>query len=397
MSTKEPGIGGNPGRVLLTGGRAPVTLELARLFHAAGHEVHVAESLPEQLCRASKAVRRNHRVPSPRFDREGFLDALDGIIREHSITLLIPTCEEVFHVASGHGRLPCEILAPSREQLRRLHSKWEFIQEVAAHVPGEGIRIPSTMLVDGPESLEGAIAAFPADAPIVFKPVFSRFGTHVRIHRPGAPLPELGATPSQPWVAQEYVPGPMVCAYAVARDGRLLAYAAYQGDYTAGPGASIYFAPLERPGLEAWVRDLVAREGLTGQISFDFIDAEGTLYPLECNPRATSGVHLFTPGDGLVEALLGTRESTARPRPETRSMLVLAMGVYALPKIRTLNGFTRWVKDVRSAKDALYRPEDPGPLWQQAKLLASLGRIAQREGVSLIEASTWDIEWNGDT
>ncbi|MNX30883.1 hypothetical protein D3C86_610590 [compost metagenome] len=383
-------------RILLTGGRAPVTLELARLFHAAGHEVHVAESLPEQLCRASKAVRRNHRVPSPRFDREGFLGALERIIREERIDLLIPTCEEVFHVAAGHGRLPCEVLAPPREQLRRLHSKWEFIKEVAAQVPGDGVRVPETRLVEGQESLEAAIAAFPAGSSIVFKPVFSRFGTHVRIHRPVAPLPDLGATPAQPWVAQEFVPGPMVCTYAVARQGRLLAYSAYRGDYTAGPGASIYFAPLERPGLEAWVRDLVAREGLTGQISFDFIDADGTLYPLECNPRATSGVHLFGPGDGLVEALLGTRDDTARPRPETRSMLVLAMGVYALPKVRSWQGLTRWVKDVRVAKDALFRREDPAPLWQQAVLLASLGRIAQREGVSLIEASTWDIEWNGD-
>jgi len=384
-------------RILLTGGRAPVTLELARLFHAAGHEVHVAESLPEQLCRASKAVRRNHRVPSPRFDREGFLGALERIIRDERIDLLIPTCEEVFHVAAGHGRLPCEVLAPPREQLRRLHSKWEFIKEVAAHVSGDGVRVPETRLVEGRESLETAIAAFPTGASIVFKPVFSRFGTHVRIHRPGDSLPDLGATPTQPWVAQEFVPGPMVCTYAVAREGRLLAYSAYRGDYTAGPGASIYFAPLERPGLEAWVRDLVAREGLTGQISFDFIDADGTLYPLECNPRATSGVHLFGPGDGLVEALLGKRDDTARPRPETRSMLVLAMGVYALPKVRSWQGLTRWVKDVRVAKDALFRREDPGPLWQQAVLLASLGRIAQREGVSLIEASTWDIEWNGDS
>jgi hypothetical protein len=360
--------------------------------------VHVAESLPEHLCRASKAVHRNHVVPSPRFDREGFHQALDAIIRAEGIDLLIPTCEEVFHVAAGRDRLSCEVLAPDPEQLRRLHSKWQFIVDLADTGPRiPGIRVPRTLLVEGPESLDAAIAAFPEGASIVFKPVFSRFGTRVRIHRKGDPPPNLGATPSQPWVAQEFVAGPMLCSYAVAREGRLLAHAAYRGDYTAGPGASIYFAPLDHAALEGWVRDFVASRHLTGQISFDFIEAaDGTLYPLECNPRATSGVHLFGPEDGLVEALLGTREAPARPRPDTRRMLGLAMLVYALPKLRSPREFGDWASAFRSAQDALFRWEDPRPLWQQAVLLASLGRIAQRERLSLIEASTWDIEWNGD-
>ena len=387
-----------PRRILLTGGRAPVTLELARLFAAAGHEVHVAESLPQHLCRASKAVRRNHAVPSPRFDRDGFLAALDAVIRAEGIDLVVPTCEEVFHVSAGLDRLPCEVLAPPRAQLRRLHSKWQFIADLAAREDQDAtaVRLPRTLRVDGPEGLAEALAAFPVGAQVVLKPVFSRFGTHVRVHRIGDPPPELAATPSQPWVVQEFVSGPMVCTYAVARDGELRAFAAYRGDFTAGPGASIYFAPFAHAALEAWVREFVAAERVTGQISFDFIEADGTFTPLECNPRATSGVHLFGPGDGLVEALLGTCNATARPRPETRSMLGLAMWAYALPKVRSLSSLARWAAAVGAAKDALYRQEDPWPLWQQAVLLASLGRIARREGISLIEASTWDIEWNGE-
>lgn len=386
-------------RVLLTGGRAPVTLELARLFHAAGHEVHVAESLSQHLCRASKAVHRNHAVPSPRFDREGFLSALEAIIRAEGIDLLIPTCEEVFHVSAGLGRLPCDVLAPSREQLRRLHSKWQFIADLdARRETGKvsGIRLPRTLLVDGPDSLESALDAFPLGSKVVFKPVFSRFGTFVQVHRVGDRLPNLDASPLQPWVAQEFVPGTMVCSYAVAREGHLLAFAAYRGDYTAGPGASIYFAPFEHPAIGAFVRAFVAYERYSGQIAFDFIESDGAFYPLECNPRATSGVHLFRPEDGLVEALLGTRDTTARPHPDTRSQLTLAMWLYALPKLRTLPSLARWARDLKRAKDVLYRPEDPGPFLQQLVLLGELGRIARRERLSLIEASTWDIEWNGD-
>ena len=361
----------------------------------------MAESLPQQLCRASKAVHRNHPVPSPRFDREGFLGALESIIRGEGIDLLIPTCEEVFHVSAGLGRLPCEVLAPPREQLRRLHSKWQFMADLEARSEDghrvAGVQLPRTFLVEGPESLDAALAAFPIGSKVVFKPVFSRFGTLVRIQRVGDRPPTLDASPSQPWVAQEYVPGPMVCTYAVAREGHLLAFAAYRGDYTAGPGASIYFAPYEHPALGAFVREFVAVERFTGQISFDFIESGGTFYPLECNPRATSGVHLFGPEDGLVEALLGMRDTTARPRPETRSMLGLAMWAYALPKVRSLSGLIRWTADLRKAKDVLFRREDPRPLWQQLVLLATLARIARRERISLVEASTWDIEWNGES
>jgi hypothetical protein len=358
-------------------------------------------------------VRRNHAVPSPRFDQDGFLAALDAVIRAEGIALVVPTCEEVFHVSAGLDRLPCEVLAPPRAQLRRLHSKWQFIADLAARaeraatgarrteaspsgVRLTGVRLPRTLRVDGPAGLAEALAAFPVGAQVVLKPVFSRFGTHVRVHRIGDPPPELAATPAQPWVVQEFVSGPMVCTYAVARDGDLRAFAAYRGDFTAGPGASIYFAPFAHAALEAWVREFVAAERFTGQISFDFIEADGTFTPLECNPRATSGVHLFGPGDGLVEALLGTCNATARPRPETRSMRGLAMWAYALPKVRSLSSLARWAAAVGAAKDALYRQEDPWPLWQQAVLLASLGRIARREGISLIEASTWDIEWNGE-
>ncbi len=358
----------------------------------------MAESLPQHLCRASRAVHRNHLVPPPRFEREGFLTALEAIVQAEGIDLLIPTCEEVFHVAAGHGRLSCEVLAPPPELLRRLHSKWQFIVDLEARGPQHmALRIPRTLLVEGADSLKEAIASFPAGARIVFKPVFSRFGTHVLIHRSGDPLPDLAATPSQPWVAQEFVPGPMVCTYAVAREGRLLAFAAYRGDYTAGPGASIYFAPFEHAALGAWVREFVAVERLTGQISFDFIESDGQFYPLECNPRATSGVHLFGPEDGLVEALLGSRDATARPRATTRSMLGLAMIAYALPKVRSLGALASWTTAFHSAQDALFRRQDPRPLWQQVILLASLARIAKRERISLIEASTWDIEWNGDT
>src|SRR5512140_1701805 len=97
--------------VLLTGGRAPATLELARLFHRSGHRVFVAESLRGHLSAPSRAVNGNFVVPPPRQDTEGFIKALRGIIAAQHIDLLIPTCEEIFYVSKGLHELPCKVLA----------------------------------------------------------------------------------------------------------------------------------------------------------------------------------------------------------------------------------------------------------------------------------------------
>lgn len=366
--------------LLLTGGRAPATLDLARLLFAAGHTVLVAESLPRHLCQASRAVARCFDVPAPNTDHAGFIDALGSIARVMAVDLLIPTCEEVFHVAKGAARLPCPVFAPPIAALRKLHSKWAFIQAV------EGPK-PRTWLLH-------ELAERPAGK-LVLKPEFSRFSTQVRILEADEPLPALKGS----WVVQEFVAGRALCTYGVAREGQLLAHAAYAPDFTAGAGAAIYFQPLQHPALQAWVQAFVSREGLTGQVAFDFIEApDGTLYPLECNPRATSGIHLFEAADRLDRAFLGPVPQLTTPRPEARAQLALAMWVYGLPSAaqagpRKLFG---WGKALGEAPDVVFRWDDPMPALEQWLVFAELERRARQAGVTALEASTLDIEWNGE-
>jgi short-subunit dehydrogenase involved in D-alanine esterification of teichoic acids len=58
--------------ILLTGGRAPVTLDLARAFHRAGHTVFMAESLRGHLSQPSNAVKAHFVVPAPRQELRRF-------------------------------------------------------------------------------------------------------------------------------------------------------------------------------------------------------------------------------------------------------------------------------------------------------------------------------------
>lgn len=116
-------------RILLTGGRAPATLDLARQLAVAGHQVYMAESCPAHLCVHSREIVRNYSVPKPNEDSDGYINALIEIIMLEKIDWLIPTCEEIFFVARGLDRLSqhCLVFTDSLDKLRCLHSKWEFI------------------------------------------------------------------------------------------------------------------------------------------------------------------------------------------------------------------------------------------------------------------------------
>lgn len=365
-------------------------------MRAAGHEVFVAESLRAHLCRHSRAVTSSFEVPSPREDRAGFIAALADILVRQRIDYLIPTCEEVFHVAWGRKTLSehAQVFAPSLEQLRVLHSKWDFIKLLE----GLDFLTPETWRLQAPEDVLDVIGPLAAGERLVFKPVFSRFAAKVRFYTAGEDTRDLPRpSPQEPWVAQRFIAGTPYCTYGVAREGRLTAHAVYPSIFTAGQGATIHFQAIAHPRIEAWVSRLVAALGYTGQIAFDFIEtSEGELYPLECNPRATSGVHLFRPKDRLDGAFFGEASEPLRPQAKRAAMLSLAMGLYGLPSVRSLRQLGAWGKAIITSREILFDWKDPLPALGQMTALAELWRTSRREGISLLEASTWDIEWNGE-
>ncbi|MEB3299710.1 MAG: carbamoylphosphate synthase large subunit [Candidatus Sericytochromatia bacterium] len=379
--------------VLLTGGRAPVALELARLFHAAGHRVVLAESFAYPLGRFSRAVAKCYRVPPPNPDPEAFLTAVADLVVSERVDLLIPTCEEVFHLARGAAQLGPDglLFAPPWSLLRDLHSKWEFIRRAEAH----GFEVPATRKLCSRQDLVAWVDGLPLGRRLVLKPVYSRFATKVHCLVVGQPLPEVVPSAAEPWVVQDFVEGRAICTYGIAREGRLVAHAAYAADFTAGQGACINFAPLEHAGLLSWVRRFVDEESLTGQLAFDFIEtSDGRLLPLECNPRATSGVHLFSATDRLDLAFLdgGTLRC---PSPRTTAMLGVAMFAYGLPAVRSLARFKQWLAVVARSRDVVFRWSDPLPFFTQFVAYGAVLRASRRSGLSPLEVTTRDIEWNG--
>lgn len=454
--------GGSGKRFLLTGGRAPATLELARLLRGAGHRVYVAESLPVHLCRSSRDVERCFDVPPPVSDEEGFVDRLRQIIREQHIDYLIPTCEEVFYIARAYDRLSgcCVVFTSPIALMRSLHSKWEFI----ALLRSGGLHAPDSWLIRREQELHSVLREIDPEARMkwVLKREFSRFSSKVVIFTGNPPAP-LRIKEGESWVLQRFVEGRQICTFAVASEGRMGAYAAYAAEFTAGMGASISFVYEPDPDVLLWMKRFVALTGFTGFIALDMILGEdGRIHPIECNPRLTSGIHLFRAGDGIDKAIMaadrrrgathgldepasiGRRRGAAHgldvhggtdfrwtrlcgpdapaaadlcgyasphsaqlpacgasqeiivPKSGHSSMIALAMLLYGLPQVRSMSGLGRWLRRLLTSRDVLFRWRDPLPFLGQLGVYGAIWRISRRMKITPLEASTADIEWNGE-
>ena len=377
--------------ILLTGGRAPATLDLARSFYAQGHQIFVAESLAGNLTAASRAVHASFVVPPPRQQPTAFVEALADIIRQQRIDLLIPTCEEIFYVAMGREKLAglCAVFAEPIERLRTLHDKWSFIQTAEAM----GLPVPGTVRIETEADLRAAFERWPR---LVLKPIYSRFASHTRV-LPSAStdFASLGASPTSPWVAQEYLTGQPLCTYSVAHAGRLTAHTAYRSLFTAGQGATIHFQHVDHPASLAWVRNFVEAFGFSGQIAFDFIETGGTVRAIECNPRATSGIHLLAAAAHFPDTFLDRGADCLFPPAQPAPMLAAAMLLYGLPAALGRRGVRDWWQAFHSGRDVIFRRNDMGPTFAQWQSILHFISLGWPRGITALEASTLDIEWNG--
>ncbi len=376
--------------VLILGGRAPVALDHARRFAHQGWTVCIADSIPCQISGASKAVSASFRIASPRHAPAQFAADLARIVRERSIDLLVPTCEEVFFVSRYRHRLPSHVrvLAEGFDKLRAVHSKWTFL-ELAQDC---GADVPVSARV---RTLDEA-RAWAAGRAVVLKPEFSRFGVHVRLYRNGIPddappLADLGA-----WVVQTLVTGQEFCSYSVVDRGRLVAHALYRPDWRMSTSASFYFTPARIDAVRHFVANFARKLDFTGQLSFDWIrQADGRVSPLECNPRATSGCHLFGLDDPLPAALAGTLDGCIEPAPGVPRMAAAVMASAGLFDAWRHGTLRQWRHDWRAATDVIATPGDRGPLWGGVRDLGAYARMAIAQRCNMREAATQDIEWDG--
>ena len=361
----RPAATGAPSRrsrtVLVSGGKMTKALQLARSFHAAGHRVVLVESEKYRLTghRFSRSVDRFYTVPAP--ESGDYASALLTIVRAEGVDVYVPVCSPA---ASYYDALAAPLLAPycevlhcDAEMVRTLDDKFAF-SELADSL---GLPVPDAHRISSPAE----VAAFDfagAKDPYILKSI-----PYDPVHRLDlTPLPrdtpqETAAfaaskpmTPDTPWIMQALVRGQEYCTHSTVRDGHVQVYCC-----CASSAFQVNYEMVDKPEIAAWVKGFVEPLGLTGQVSFDFIEAEdGRVLPIECNPRTHSAITMFHDHPGLAAAYLDPDAPAVTPTASSRPTYWIYHEVWRL--ITEPRRAAR-LRTILRGKDAVFAWDDPLP------------------------------------
>lgn len=372
--------------VLLTLGRLPKALDLARCFHGAGCRVIIAEPFAWHLSRASRSVARAVTVMAPNVDAERYRSEILDVIRREGVELVVPVSEEAMHVVLIEGDLPAgvRLFSAPAACVREQHDKWAFVQIAAS----SGLLVPETALVG---TLEAAQLCERHDT--VVKPVFSCSGTEVQLLRRGEPLPPKRPE-AEPLLVQRRLTGTHRSSLAVCHQGRVLGQVTYRGTLFSGTVAAA-FERIDAPDIDAWVHHFAAHTAWCGFLAFDFIDDDsGAPHAIECNPRVTSGVHFFEP-QALAKAVL--QPDACQELIPFRAHARLHQFYTTLTETQGALFSARWARwregvgTVLSHRDVTWKLTDPWPFLLMTPLSLPIIYQSIKDKISLGEAATRDI------
>ncbi|WP_439148039.1 hypothetical protein [Vibrio sp.] len=384
---------------LITGARAPVALEIARNLKFHEHKVIMADSIRYPLAKNSYCVDAFYVLPSPKDGIEGYLEALIEIILIRKIQYLIPTCEEVFYISSIRESLAhyCQVICPEFSLIKKLHSKYEILTACE----GFPIRLPNTTLINDMALIDDTIQVNNHKKlqssqlkNCIVKREFCRFGTDVLLQPSINSVHRMQTKASGRLLLQEKILGTEYCTYAIAISGKVYAQTIYQPAHRVKVAAGIYFKPVEDIRVSTFVEQFCLKHQYTGQIGFDVIVNENGVHLIECNPRATSGVHLLSEVN-LAEAFIAKcyQEQEKLPKPR---MLAFAMLGVSLPLALKNRQYRNWLNDFKQASDVISCTYDNSSVLHLICSITELCFIAVKHNVSIRAASTQDIEWDGE-
>jgi len=345
---------------------------MCRSFKAAGHKVILVDCQHWTIARWSNSVDKYYTVPSPRWYPNEFAATMRQIIIVEKVQHLIPTCEEAFFISAHRDFFPCSVWTSQLETMISLHNKFTFAHQYKALLP-----IPKTILLD-------AFLDWENSQQYVFKPIYSRFASSVILNQKITSHHFIEDEKIK-WVAQQMIKGKEICVYSIWDNGLLKAITMYHPLYRAGKGAGIFFEPVNNELVVDLVKKFGAAIHYHGQLCFDvIIDANQQPYFIECNPRGTSGAHLLH--RQLADAFL----NPAFVQGENQQEFSIK---YAMAILHPLSFFK---KRILKSKDTIYYKKDKKPFYLQALSLLEIAYLKWKNQCTWLEATTSDIEWNGD-
>jgi predicted ATP-grasp superfamily ATP-dependent carboligase len=363
--------------VLITGARSFAALDIARIFNKANIRVIGCDCISTSLTKFSKAISKYYTTPSPQNDYESFIEAIKGIVKKENIDLIIPTCEEIFYLSKAKDKVCVPIFCESFDILKKLHNKWQFFQLIKEM----GLKTPKTCLAS-----QGCVE----DKTWILKPVYSRFAANITIKK--GPIKPYKDDPNNPWIIQEYIKGEKFCSYSICHKGQILAHGVYKVLHSMGIGSSICFQSVNHQKIDTLTEKFVKNMKFTGQIAFDFIENED-VYFIECNPRATSGIHLFNKNPKIASCFL-SQDISLRAQSQEIFLDPLFMLWYGI-KQKEIFSKKFWLH-LFKGKSPLLHKGDNTLLLKLPILLLNLSKVTLFKNKSFNQAMTEGIEYNGE-
>jgi hypothetical protein len=386
------------------------------------------------VCKFSLAVKHSYYSPAPSVDAPGYIKTVKEAVQKSKIDLIIPLHEEIFYLASCEDKeILIRLFAPKFDILYRLHNKWTFSElmlELGFDVPEAHLCKSSDDIYALDKSKEWAV-----------KPVLGRGNTgvhHLHTNSKDEELPTIDVSDKKPHIAQEWIRGKRYCTYGVFRNGKMQAFGIYPVLETLDGSSSVYFQAVEHTGIRNYVRRIAETLNITGQLAFDFVETEfkiedkdkdheaepmgdrgspgsvtvaegdagsnfstksrSRLLAIECNPRATSGIHLWSKSPLLARVLTSGIRSPYVPAPnptdDTQSSNPLKV-LIAEPDLGRQVGpgmfmwehknanFRRYVEHMKRlvlARDVVFSWTDICPVLVQPFLLTSYYEICRERG-----------------
>ncbi len=432
-SRKEPYPRWN---ILLSNGRFPVSLDLARQLQKGGHNVYTVDPMHFHVCKFSRAVKYSWQSPAPSLDPEGYIATVKMAVLKAKVDLIIPMHEEIIYLTEcNEPEITKRLFAPSFLETYSLHNKWEF-SEMLGRI---GLDRPEAHFCRSIEDVK----KLDMTREWALKPTLGRSATGVHHLKPGEEpaWSSVDITPETPHVAQEWLEGNRYCTYGIWRRGKVQAFAIYPVLETIDGSSSVYFEATEHEGIREYCNTFARRYNITGQLAFDFIETgveEGELrrgphgiprggkyrtlglrtkrnkattqagsaststtttssrlVAIECNPRATSGIHLWSGTPKLAAAFADNSvqlpEMAARPGRARQTGPGMMMWEH---KEASFKRYLTHLARLLGTKDVMFSWRDLGPVLVQPFLLASYYRICHdRGGMPLPEMFQSDVIW----
>jgi hypothetical protein len=366
-------------RILVTGGKMSKASAVARAVGRDGHKVFTAEIMPYQFChtRFCGYVSKHYVLPRPTQQPKEWEAAIQAIVKEQNIDLIIPCTAPVESSAYAHleERLPghVRVFAFDGATCDELDNKHTFNQMlVKASLP-----CPETAKM---ECLEDATNFFkerenkPDDGkrfivkPAVYDPKARTEILFLPIEDKVRQLEYLksrNATKEVPYCIQEVLNEPEYGCYAIFNKGSLTGF-----EFFKSAASCLVYQQLEKQYDQVLElnKGLGKSMNLTGQLTLDLMHTKaGELVPIECNPRIHSAVCTLE-GHKNMGAML----TDPSHKPESNSDIVTSKSdtfrYWIMDQVFLMAGFWKAkncfklsLREMAKGGDALLHGDDPMP------------------------------------